>query len=170
LWTKIVGRRRRKFRGNTPLLAAGIAKFRQFFYFDSEIDIRIQKNNYFSKIWMKKGKIHEECREEIEVKSDKSNFNKLGEIFKNLGHNVKIKWFRKRHTFNWDGIIVTIDYTKGYGYIIELEKMADESTKEITLKLLKEKLKSLNIELTPKEEFNKKYEFYKDNWKDLVKE
>jgi predicted adenylyl cyclase CyaB len=103
---------------------------------------------------MKKGKIHEECREEIEVKSDKSNFNKLGEIFKNLGHNVKIKWFRKRHTFNWDGIIVTIDYTKGYGYIIELEKMADESTKE----------------LTPKEEFNKKYEFYKDNWKDLVKE
>lgn len=137
-------------------------------YFDSDVDVRIQKNNYFSRIWMKKGKIHDECREEIDVKCDKSDFDKLGEIFKSLGSNVKIKWFRKRHSFRWDGITVTVDYTKGYGYILELEKMADEFTKNSVLEFLKRKMNFLGIEITPKEEFDKKYEFYKNHWQELV--
>ena len=67
-----------------------------------------------------------------------------------------------------DGIIVTLDFTKGYGYIIELEKMASEETKDKTLELLKEKFNLLKIELTPKEVFKEKYGHYKNNWKSLV--
>jgi predicted adenylyl cyclase CyaB len=142
--------------------------YQETYYFDCDQDLRIQKNNFFSKIWMKKGKIHDEQREEIEIKFDKNDFEKLEKLFLSLGFNVQIKWFRNRHTFKWNDVEVCIDYTKGYGHIIELEKMSTESEKEKTLQILKEKMKSLNIPLTPKEEFDKKYLYYKENWKSLV--
>jgi len=53
-------------------------------YFDSENDVRIQKNNYFSKVWTKKGVIHDDTREEIEIKCDKEDFDKLLQIFESL--------------------------------------------------------------------------------------
>ncbi len=41
-------------------------------YFEGEQDLRIQKNRLYSKIWLKKGKIHDDYREEIEIKLDKN--------------------------------------------------------------------------------------------------
>ena len=140
--------------------------YQETLYFDTKEDLRIQKNNFFSKIWLKKGKIHDDYREEIEIKFDRNDFEKLKKLFLILGFNVEIKWLRKRYTFKWQDMDVMIDYTKGYGYIIELEKISSE--KEKTLKLLKQKLKILNISLTPKEEFDKKYNYYKENWKSLI--
>ena len=142
--------------------------FQETHYFDCEQDLRIQKNNFGSKIWMKKGKIHDDAREEIEIKTNKDDFEKLGKLFNQLGNNVEIKWLRDRNQFNWQGIKVCIDYTKGYGYIIELEKMSSEENKEKALEKLKQKLKELNIALTSKEEFNEKFEDYKKNWRKLI--
>ena len=59
--------------------------YQETFYFDCNEDLRIQRNNYFSKIWMKKGKIHEDHREEIEIKFDKSEFENLEKLFLSLG-------------------------------------------------------------------------------------
>ncbi|MBD3282284.1 MAG: CYTH domain-containing protein [Candidatus Portnoybacteria bacterium] len=142
--------------------------YQETFYFDCDEDLRIQRNNFFSKIWMKKGQIHDDHREEIEIKFDKDEFEKLEKLFLSLGYNIEIKWFRKRFEFKWDDITVCLDFTRGYGYIIELEKMCSEDTKEPEFENLKKKLKSLNIEITPKEEFNKKFLYYKENWKSLV--
>ena len=61
-----------------------------------------------------------------------------------------------------------VDYTKGYGYILELEKMADETSKEETLKLLREKFALLNIPLTSKEEFGEQFKNYQENWRNLI--
>ena len=140
------------------------------YYFDSDQDLRIQRNNSCSKIWLKKGKIHEDCREEIEIKFNKEQFNKLEELFSTLGYNVNIKWFRKRKTFNWQDIKVTIDYTKGYGHIIELEKMSDEKNKEDDLMKLKEMMALLKIPITQKKEFDIKFNYYKENWSKLINE
>jgi predicted adenylyl cyclase CyaB len=139
------------------------------YYFDAEMDLRIQKNDFFSKIWIKKGKIHDEFREEIEIKYAKEDFEKLEKLFLMLGYDVAIKWFRKRHTFEWQNVNVMVDYTKGYGYIIELEKKATETEKDKTLEMLKQKMNLLKIPITPKKEFDEKYEYYKKNWKQLVK-
>ena len=144
--------------------------YQETYYFDTEQDLRIQRNNTYSKIWLKKGKLHDEHREEIEIKFDKVNFEMLEKLFLTLGYNTHIKWFRKRNTFAWQGISVMLDYTKGYGYIIELEKMSNEGEKEKVLQLLKEKLQHSNISLTSKEEFNAKYAYYKENWQRLVTE
>jgi len=139
-------------------------------YFDTEEDLRIQKNDNFSKIWLKKGKIHDDQREEIEIKFDKEYFKEAEKLFSALGHNTEIKWFRNRNTFKWNDITVTIDFTKGYGHIIELEKMSSEEEKDSTLEILKQKLSDLGIVLTPKEEFNTKFQNYKENWKTLTKD
>ncbi|MFT4312055.1 MAG: hypothetical protein ACMXYF_02400 [Candidatus Woesearchaeota archaeon] len=138
------------------------------FYFDGEQDLRIQKNDFFSKIWMKKGKIHDDHREEIEIKCDTNQFESLERLFISLGYSVEIKWFRKRFEFAWDDCTVCLDFTRGYGYVIELEKMCTEETKEQEFAKLKEKLLSLDVAITPKEEFAKKYQYYKENWKSLV--
>ncbi len=61
-----------------------------------------------------------------------------------------------------------LDYTKGYGYIIELEKMSSEQEKEKALQLLKAKLSMLNVLQTPKEDFEAKYKHYKENWQTLL--
>lgn len=117
---------------------------------------------------MKSGKIHDDQREELEIFTDKNNFPSLERLFRELGYSTEIKWFRKRREYRWGDVTVCIDDTKGYGRIIELEKITGLNTKEDTLKYLKEKLASLDIKLTPKEEFNSKYEYYKKNWRELV--
>jgi len=142
--------------------------YQETFYFDCEEDLRIQKNNTGSKVWMKKGKIHDEHREEIEIKFSKDQFEELEKLFLALGYNTEIKWFRKRHKFKWNDITVCIDYTKGYGYIIELEKMCNNENKEQEYQNLKQKLLSLNIEITPREHFEEKFKHYKQNWKQLT--
>ncbi|MEK6919358.1 MAG: CYTH domain-containing protein [Nanoarchaeota archaeon] len=143
--------------------------YQETYYFDSEEDLRIQKNNFFSKVWMKKGKIHDEAREEIEIKFSKDDFEKAEKLFLGLGYKVKIKWFRNRHTFKWQNIEVMIDYTKGYGHIIEMEIMTSEENKESAIKTLKEKMNQLKIPLTTKEEFEKRFNDYKENWEELIK-
>jgi len=142
--------------------------FQETHYFDCEQDLRIQKNNKGSKIWLKKGKIHDDAREEIEVYTENESFDNLGKLFNALGHNIEIKWLRERNQFDWDGIKVCIDYTKGYGYIIELEKLSSEEDKEKVLEELKTKLKELNIPLTSRDEFDERYNYYKENWRRLI--
>ncbi len=143
--------------------------YQETFYFDCDQDLRIQRNDFFSKIWMKKGKIHDDHREEIEIKFNRNEFEKLEKLFLALGLKVQIKWFRKRYEFQWDNITACLDFTKGYGYIIELEKMSSAKNKEKEFEKLKQKLKSLGIKITSKEEFNKKFIHYKENWQDLIK-
>ncbi len=138
------------------------------FYFDCPQDLRIQRNNSFAKIWLKKGKIHDDYREEIEIRFDREQFDQLEELFLSLGHKVEIKWFRKRFQFDWQGIAVCLDHTKGYGYIIELEKITNEAKKEAIHQELLEKLQSLDVEVTPKEKFAEKYQKYKKNWRDNI--
>jgi predicted adenylyl cyclase CyaB len=138
------------------------------FYFNCPEDLRIQRNNSHSKIWLKKGNLHDDAREEIEIKFDKNQFEDLHKLFLSLGYEVEIKWYRKRFQFNWEGIKVCLDHTLGYGYIIELELMSDNEHKDEALSVLKEKLRTLDVDITSKETFATKYEQYKKNWQDLV--
>ncbi len=142
--------------------------FQETHYFDCKQDLRIQKNNQGSKIWLKKGQIHDEAREEIEIYTKENNLDNLNKLFNALGHKVEIKWLRDRNQFDWDGIKVCLDYTKGYGYIIELEKLISNETKEKVLEELKQKLLELDVPLTPREEFERQFNYYKQNWRKLI--
>lgn len=138
-------------------------------YFDCKEDLRILQSNSFAKIWLKKGKMHDEQREEIEIKYNRDDFEKMEHLLNAIGLNVEIKWFRKRKNFKWNDIAVTVDYTKGYGYILEFEMMPSEDEKQQSLNFLKQKLNELGVEQTPLEDFNKAFDHYKKNWKELTK-
>ncbi len=142
--------------------------YQETFYFDCEQDLRIQKNKFYSKVWLKKGKLHDDHREELEIKFKREDFENLKKIFLSLGYDVDIKWLRKRFQFKWDNVTVCLDNTKGYGYIIELEKICSNENKEKEYKIIEEKLKSLDVSITPKEEFDKKFKNYKQNWEKLI--
>lgn len=142
--------------------------YQETFYFDSEADLRIQRNDSSSKIWLKKGKIHAKHREEIEIEVNKDQFEELEQLFLALGYNVEIKWYRKRHKFKWGDTTVCLDFTEGYGHIIELEKICSKGNEEDIYEGLREKLRSLDVDITPKEEFDKRYRYYKENWRSLT--
>lgn len=142
--------------------------FQETFYFDENSNLRIQRNSDGAKLWYKSGNVHDEFMEEIEIFTKREDFEKLEMFLNKLGHNVKIKWLRNRNKFNWNGIKVCLDYTKGYGYIIELEKIGPEENKEKILEELRERFSELNIPLTSKEEFANKYNYYKEHWKELI--
>ena len=138
------------------------------YYFDSKEDLRIQKNEHFAKVWLKKGALHDDHREEIEIKVPKDDFEKLEQLFLALGFNIAIKWFRTRNSFKWGDIDVALDHTKGYGHILELEKLTNEEEKESTVHYLKSRLTQLGLEQTPKETFDQKYQYYKDHWQEIM--
>ena len=138
------------------------------YYFSGEKDLRVQKSNFYSKIWFKEGQIHDKYRKEIEIKIPKEDFEKLVNLFKTLGFNTEIEWYRKRLEYKWNNVKVTVNDTKGYGYIVELEKMSDDKNKEIVYEELTKKLKELNIKETPSQIFKDKFEFYKKNWRSLI--
>jgi len=142
--------------------------FQETYYFDERGDLRIYKTNKHSLVLFKKGKLHDFSREEIEAKFKREDFEKLEKIFTAAGYGVKVKWIRKRIEFKWENINICLDNTKGYGHIIELEIMSNEENKEKNLEILKQKLQELNIPLTPREEFDKKYDFYLKNWQNLI--
>jgi len=131
--------------------------------------IRIQKNDFHAKLWIKLGKEqHDTIHEEIEIKFDKNDFEELEKAVTVMGFAPKIKWFRKRQTFEWEGVSAMVDFTRGYGYILELEKLCEKGEEDSALKLLNEKMKKLEIEVTPKEEFDKRFAYYRENWRSLT--
>lgn len=141
------------------------------YYFSGTPDLRIQKNTNFAKIWLKKGKIHDKFREEIEVRFNREDFGKIKNIFLALGFKEDIVWLRKRNEFLWKGIKVSIDFTKGYGYIIELEKtlrQAQGKYKKKVYQALVKKKEELGVRLTPKKVFEEKFNYYKRNWRKIL--
>ena len=139
------------------------------YYFSGPTDLRIQRSDLYAKVWLKKGRLHAETREEIEIKIDKKDFFKLRELFLTLGYKIEIAWDRTRNNFKWRGCDLAVDSTKGYGYILEIEKLASAAKKEIALTTIKSLQKELGVAPTAKEKFEKKFVWYKKNWKKFVK-
>ena len=140
------------------------------YYFDAPVDLRLQQNKSFCKLIIKKGSIHDEVKEKIEVPFARDDFKKVHDLLLALGYNVSIQWFRKRFTFKWGDVLATLDDTKGYGLILELEKQCGLAEKNPVLEMLAAKLGLLGVTLTPKHEFDEKFAEYKKNWKMLYEQ
>jgi predicted adenylyl cyclase CyaB len=139
-------------------------------YFRGQKDLRIRRDNESAYLILKSGKIHQDFRNEIEIKLKRRDFKPLKDLLEKLGFKIEINWFRKRKIYNFKGVKVFLDNTKGYGRIVELEKIGNEKNKEKIFNDLKSKLLSLGIKnITSKKEFDKKFKYFKKNWKKLIK-
>lgn len=139
--------------------------YNETYYFDAPVDVRIQRNNGGAKIVYKKGRVHDESREEHEVPVSRESFQILEGLFSDIGIPVKIKWFRKRREYQWNTVNVCIDETLGYGKIIELEIVcAQDADVDAAREHLKAVLENFGISRTPREEFEKKFADYAVHW------
>lgn len=144
--------------------------YQETYYFQSQADFRIQKSDFFSKIILKKGKLHDEIREETEVTLSKDDFDKLKKIISAIGLKTEIKWIRRRYEFLWNKITVTLDNNLGTGYFVEMELPCNENNKEEALQILKKRANELSLSLTPLEELEKRFKWYKENWREILGE
>jgi len=132
-------------------------------------DLRLRRNAKQAFLIFKEGKIHDDSREEIEIVLDRDDFQKIKKLFQKLGYKEEIRWFRKRMIYKWGDIKVFLDDTKGYGLILELEKIGKVKNQKRIHELLEEKIKFLGIEITPKSIFENKFKYYKRNWRKILK-
>jgi len=132
-------------------------------------DLRLRRDDENAFIILKEGRIHDSSREEIEIKFDRVEFKNIEELFKRLGYVDAVRWFRKRIIYKWGEIKILLDDTKGYGLIIELEKLGKTGKRRKIYKDLRNKLESFGIKVTSKEEFDRKFEYYKKNWRKIIK-
>jgi predicted adenylyl cyclase CyaB len=138
-------------------------------YFSGEKDLRIRKSEDGAFLILKEGKIHDDARKEFEIRFNIEDFDLMIELLKALGYEVEIQWFRERLEYKKNDARVLLDDTKGYGKILELEEMVESGQEGDARKRLLDLIGDLGIsEITTKEEFNKKFEYYKENWKNLI--
>jgi predicted adenylyl cyclase CyaB len=139
-------------------------------YFSGEKDLRMRKNETEAFVILKEGKIHDDFRKEFEVRIDKDDFGNMAELFQGLGYEIEIEWQRNRLEYKNGDMKILLDDTKGYGKILELEKMVEGGNEDEAHLLLIEEINRLGIsKITSKEEFNEKFEYYKQNWKTLIR-
>ncbi|NLL44190.1 MAG: CYTH domain-containing protein [Mollicutes bacterium] len=140
-------------------------------YFKGDVDFRLMNTSDYLKLWLKTGKIHDDAREEMSVIIDKKYEKDLLKMLDILGYEIEIKWYRKRLELTFKDFEVTIDYTVGYGYIVEFELMVEDDKKiEEAKNKLNEVFKEFNIADTPNAVFNKKIQDYKVNWHKYTKD
>lgn len=138
-------------------------------YFSGDKDLRLRRNKEDAYIIYKKGNLHDKFREEIEIKFETVDFEKMQNLFETLGYKLEIKWLRKRLEFQQDDMKILLDDTMGYGKIIEIEKMVSAGEEDVTYAKLEKKLMKLGVKISTKEEFNYAFEYYKNNWRSLIK-
>ena len=143
--------------------------FDETVYFKAPKDFRIRQDSNYSYLILKEGKIHDKYRKEIEIKLPKEEFQDLEDLFISLGFKVNVRWYRTKRMYKWRGINAYLWVSKGYGYIIELEKMSNEKQKKEAHRKLTKLLESLNIKITPRREFEKRFTYYRRNWRKLTR-
>lgn len=138
-------------------------------YFSGEKDLRIRKSEDGAFLILKEGKIHDDSRKEFEIRFNIEDFDLMIELLKALGYEVEIQWFRERLEYKKNDIKVLLDDTKGYGKILELEEMVELGQEEDARARLLDLINNLGVsDITTKEDFNNKFEYYKENWKNLI--
>ena len=138
-------------------------------YFKGEQDFRIQRGERSAKFVLKGGKIHDEAREEIEVTVQPSDFPTLKRMVSLLGYEPDIIWHRNRTQFEWQGISVSLDITRGYGRILELERIVETPTEATRAQAeLEHVLAEIGIPRTPRSEFEKAFQNYQTHWRELM--
>jgi len=141
------------------------------YYFSGDKDFRLMITKEYLQLWLKEGNIHDDAREELIVKIDPKYKKEILLMLKSLGYEIEIKWFRRRCETEYEGYDLTIDYSAGYGHIIEIESIIDnEDMIDETKGILRKMLEDLGINISLKQEFKDKYNDYKVNYYKYTKD
>lgn len=139
-------------------------------YFDASKDLRIRRDDKHSYLILKEGKVHDTKREEIEITLPRYEFFHLEKLLTSLGFSVKVRWYRSSLIYKWKSVKVFLWITKGYGWLIEFEKITTSQKADFAYEQLITLAESLKIQITPRQELERRFAYYVNNWKKLVGE
>lgn len=139
-------------------------------YFTGEKDLRMRKNETEACVILKEGKIHDDFRKEFEIGIKLEDFDDMAALFESLGYLIEIEWRRNRREYAGADIKILLDDTAGYGKILELERMVEPGEEEAAHRSLVAEMDKFGIaDPTSKGEFNAKFEYYRQNWQQLIR-
>lgn len=136
------------------------------FYYKAQdnLDLRIRRTDSEAFLILKKGWMHDENREEIEVRVAREDFEKLDTILTNLGYEYDTKWHRERTEYRYEAFTIVVDFNAGYGWVAEIEKVVGEGEEDAAKKDILDLAEKIGLEPTPPEVFDNMYKYYKENW------
>lgn len=138
-------------------------------YFNKGGRLRIRVEPKIAYLVFKSGDVHNPHREELEIVFSKRAVISLERLLKGIGFPVVLRWSRRREKYLWGSITVTLDDSKGYGKIFELEKMVRPGDKGGVYQELLNKFRSLDIKPLSHKEMDRRYRYYLKNWKRLIR-
>lgn len=143
--------------------------FDETVYFSTPKDLRIRRDDDTAYVILKGGKIHDAHRKEFEIPFSRERFLELEALLRTLGFSVKVRWYRVRRIYRWRGVTAYLWFTKGYGWMIELEKLTSPQHAGRIHRRLSALIRSLGVEATPRHEMDRHFAYYLENWKGLTK-
>lgn len=132
-------------------------------------DLRIRRTNKEAYLVLKKGWMHDDDRDEIEIKVARADFMRLDEVFRSLGYEYDTKWYRKRTEYKYKNFAITIDFNAGYGWVAEIERTVQPGHEDIAKKEILALAAEIGITPASKTLFDKMYQYYKKNWSHYIK-
>ncbi len=136
-------------------------------------DLLLRRNNDEVKLTYKDKDVTHDIRAEMEVLMELNDFDAIQEMLLALKFAIKMKWYKKRKIYRWQGVIVALDNVKGQGLSMEMEKLVDgrlckKAQTELQLRMEK-LLDELNIRIYPKKDLNAMMNYYSKHWEKLIK-
>jgi len=137
-------------------------------YYEGPHDLRIQKTGSRARLLLRQPKAIGSAQERIEIPVAGHQFDDLANFLDALGYKVGIVWHRHRMTFAWGGMSASLDYTKGYGHVLEIKKSVLQEERERVNRELHELLDLLNLRATPKPVLHDRFTWYRMRWRELL--
>lgn len=127
-------------------------------------DLRIRRTEKVAYLILKKGWMHDDERDEIEIKVDRKYFLRLDEILRALGYKYDTKWYRQRKKYRYKNFNITIDFNAGYGWVTEIEREVCSGGEKKAKAEIINLARKIGIKPAPKLLFDKMYHYYKKRW------
>jgi adenylate cyclase class IV len=92
------------------------------------------------------------------------NMESLDSLLESAGLTVRSKWSRDRWTYKKDGFTICLDKNAGYGWLVEVEKMATESEQQKVKGEVLAILQSFGLEELESDRLERMFAHYEATW------
>ncbi|MFH1667639.1 MAG: CYTH domain-containing protein [Candidatus Komeilibacteria bacterium] len=136
-------------------------------------DLLLRRNDSEVKLTYKDRDVIQDIRAEMEILMGLNDFDAIQEILQALKFTIKMKWYKRRKIYRWQGVIIALDNVKGQGLSMEMEKLVDGRLKkkaqiELQVRMIK-LLNELNIKIYPKKDLTAMMQYYHQHWTKSIK-
>ncbi|OIO46593.1 MAG: hypothetical protein AUJ28_02315 [Parcubacteria group bacterium CG1_02_37_51] len=136
-------------------------------------DLLLRRNEGEVKLTYKDRDVIHDIRAEMEVLMGLNDFDATQEMLQALKFTIKMKWYKRRKIYRWQGVIIALDNVRGQGLSMEMEKLVDGRLRKKAQTELQVRMEALLDELSiksyPKKDLDAMMVYYRQHWAKLIK-